>query len=1196
MTGPANNVRPLDIKKLLDDDHETDDLDADMTVADVFVDNGLSQRDSRDQRGTVRVVQKPTPHAPTRFPSVSLDWDAAAQDYDRQVRVKKEGTTSSVKKFPPIPEEVSQGESVVGSQSSASHQDGSRLRTPTSYNEDRRHGTPVKSVEKDDEIPGSPSQWREESGVNEEDSPDHNPGIVAATPQHNRMESQELGDSPTPTRPSTLRTYGRTSSSKPRTAAAKKNSAANRTTTASSELKSSPPAQKEDTNHLLPGRRKLRSKTQHLSEETSQVDIDHEKEEAREKEHDEDGDVVMEDGDVAAKDEQTPLNTDDVADTKAVEKDTRNGNLPQTHLRKRKNNQEDMQSNKEPRIEIVGTPTTSKETDVLIAREAEARKTSPYSLRTRRSIPSFCELGNRSNLLHSVSPCKTGIGLGITKSPGYKKLAKLNSAQDLSNKGDPSSNQTVASAMDTPAFSSSDPNVRRSSMTPNNPISSNAENSVGKAKPPHSALRKDSPAKPSKRSVSFSESDNVIPDFGPNSKSIPHTAGKKLQNASNGNKQPSLAGMRFPAGMPQETLDKIIGEVAEEDRRKDQYGRKVKDAEGQNVDPEQLRVLREMYETYSLILKYSRGSSTKAAVEQIPRLQARMGELEKELDEFEAKVKFPPKQPEKQDTPEPTEQKQSTPSSAKGSAKKTETKPKATPKQRDSAPEPPRTKSSTKKTNPNDRESTPKEITLAPASELSSSSGGSAKQAKERGHRGMSEQASPKQATPKQPTPPQTTPAPAPSSSTKSPAKKAKVGDYESTPKQTTPKQPTPEQPIPTPAAAKETKKDAVPPAEALMNGDLALASQDSASADHGPGETAPQLQKKLGQPSPTEKAQKKQQAPLSSVRTRRATQMISKAMGDAEKPSEPESQPQPQPQPGLEPEAQQQGSQPDPELESLLQAHSATCYPQPQEPEQPHSQQSLSQEWGEPQPSQQPQPEQPKELEQSQKEPPQSSIMSNNGKLPEEHITRSVVESKDPNKPATGPEPKLSSPKQSENASSSSESETESESEDSDDEDEDQRPESTKANHHQQPNGTSSARNSMTRSPAPPQSQPLPQNRFSSPLYWSQTPSQSQPQTRTIGFQPINRPMPPTRNGVSNLKTMLSNQKEEHNARLRQARESSTQKKDVFEPPSNSESEDESDSDSDSDSDDGNHSSADDGDVQPGGAVGMLRRVVRNE
>lgn len=1176
VTGPANNVRPLDIKKLLDDDHETDDLDADMTVADVFVDNGLSQKDSRDQRGTVRVIQKPTPHAPTRFPSVSLDWDAAAQDYVRQVQIKKEGTASSVRKFPPIPEEDSQGESVAGSQSSASHQDGSRLRTPTSYNEDRRHDTPVKSVEKGDEIPGSPSRWREESGVNEEDSPDHNQGIVAATPQHNRMESQELGDSPTPTRPSTLRTYGRTSSSRPRTAASEKNSAANRTTTTYSELKSPPPAQKEDTNNLLPGRQKTRSQTQHLSEQASQVNIDHEKEEAREKEQDEDGDVVMEDGYVAAKEEQPPLNIDDVADAKAAEKDTRNGDTPETRLRKRKNNQEDMQSNKEPRLEKVGTPTASKECDVLIAREAEARKTSPCSLRTRRSIPSFCELGNRSNLLHSVSPCKTGIGLGITKSPGYKKLAKLNSAQDSSNKGEPSSSQAVASAMDTPAFSSSDPCVRRSSVKPNNPIPSNIENSVGKAKPLHSALRKNSPAKPSKRSVSFSESDKVIPEFGPNSKSTPPTAGKKPQNAPSGNKQPRLAGMNFPA-MPQEALAKIVGEVAEEDRRRDEYERKVKEAEEQNVDPEHLRVLREMYETYSLILKYIRGNSTKAAVEQISWLQSRMGELEKELGGFEAKVKFPSKQPEKQDTLEPTEQRQSTPPSAKGFAKKTETTPKeATPKQRTSAPEPPRTKSSTKKTNPNGRESMPKEITLAPAPELSSRSGGPAKQAKERGHGGASEQASPKQATPKQLTPPQATPAPAPSSSMKSPAKRAKVGDYESTPKQATPKQPTPEKHIPTPAVAKETKKDSVPPAEELMNGDLAPATQDC--ADNGPGETAPRLQKKFDQSSPTKKAQKKQQASLSSARTRRATQMISKAMGGAENSSEPESQP--------EPEAQQQGSQPDSELESLLRAHSATCHQQPQEPQQPQSQQSLSQEWGESQPSQQPQPELPQELEQSQKEPPQSSIMSNNGRLPENHITRSVVEPKDPNEPATGPEPKLSSPKQSESESSSSESETESESEDSDDEDEDQRPGST--NHHQQPNGTSSARNSMTKSPAPPQSQPLPQNRFSSPFYWSQNPSQSQLQTRTIGFQPINRPMPPTRNGVSNLKAMLNNQKEEHDARLRQAREASTQK-DVFEPPSNSESEDESDSDSDSNSDDENHSSANDG-----GTMGNMRRAVR--
>lgn len=794
VTGPANDVRPLDIKKLLDDDHETDDLDADMTVADVFVDNGLSQRDSRDQRGTVRVIQKPTPHAPTRFPSVSLDWDAAAQDYDRQVQIKKEGIASSVRKFPPIPEEDSQGESVAGSQSSASHQDGSRLRTPTSYNEDRRHDTPVKSVEKDDEIPGSPSRWREESGVNEEGSPDHHQGIVAATPQHNRMESQELGDSPTPTRASTLRTYGRTSSSRPRTAAAEKNSAANRTTTTYSDLKSPPPAQKEDTNNLLPGRQKTRSQTQDLSEEASQVDIDHEKEEAREKEQDEDGDVVMEDGYVAAKEEQPPLNIDDVADAKAAEKDTRNGDTSETRLRKRKNNQEEMQSNKEPRLEKVGTPTASKECDVLIAREAEARKTSPCSLRTRRSIPSYCELGNRSNLLHSVSPCKTGIGLGITKSPGYKKLAKFNSARNPSNKGDPSSSQTVALAMDTPAFSSSDPSARRSSLTPNNPIWSNTENCVDKAKPLHSALRKDSPAKPSKRSVSFSESDKVIPDFGPNSTPTPHTAGKEPKESSV--EESYLTRMKFPVS--HDIVEQMLKEQAAKDSRKSEYEQKVKEAEEQNVTPEHLRVLQEMYKTYSWILENDE-DTRKTVAAQVRRCQSRMEKLQKELGEFEAKVKFPSKQPEKQNTPEPTEQKQSTPSSTKGSAKKTETTPKeTTPKQRTPAPEPPRTKSSTKKTNPNG-ESTPKEITLAPAPELSSSSGGSAKQA-----------------TPKQPTPPQATPAPAPSSSAKSFSKKAKVGGYESTPKQATPKQPTPEKQIPTPAVAKETKKDAVPPAEAL--------------------------------------------------------------------------------------------------------------------------------------------------------------------------------------------------------------------------------------------------------------------------------------------------------------------------------------------------------------------------------------------
>jgi hypothetical protein len=49
-----------------------------MTVADVFVDFGKASRDGLDQRGTLRVIQRPAPSAPVRFPSVDLDWDSAA--------------------------------------------------------------------------------------------------------------------------------------------------------------------------------------------------------------------------------------------------------------------------------------------------------------------------------------------------------------------------------------------------------------------------------------------------------------------------------------------------------------------------------------------------------------------------------------------------------------------------------------------------------------------------------------------------------------------------------------------------------------------------------------------------------------------------------------------------------------------------------------------------------------------------------------------------------------------------------------------------------------------------------------------------------------------------------------------------------------------------------------------------------------
>ncbi|KAB8224926.1 hypothetical protein BDV33DRAFT_136225 [Aspergillus novoparasiticus] len=74
------NAEPLDIKKLLDDSRDTVDLDVDMTVADVWVNQARAKRDEDDQVGTVRVVQRPAPYAPVRFPSVDQDWGITKEE------------------------------------------------------------------------------------------------------------------------------------------------------------------------------------------------------------------------------------------------------------------------------------------------------------------------------------------------------------------------------------------------------------------------------------------------------------------------------------------------------------------------------------------------------------------------------------------------------------------------------------------------------------------------------------------------------------------------------------------------------------------------------------------------------------------------------------------------------------------------------------------------------------------------------------------------------------------------------------------------------------------------------------------------------------------------------------------------------------------------------------------------------------
>ncbi|OAL74173.1 hypothetical protein A7D00_2204 [Trichophyton violaceum] len=77
-------AEPLMIKKLLDDNHDTDELDADLTVADVFIDYGKARADGLDQRGVLRVIQQPTSTRPVRYGSVVQDWDAITNRHSRR--------------------------------------------------------------------------------------------------------------------------------------------------------------------------------------------------------------------------------------------------------------------------------------------------------------------------------------------------------------------------------------------------------------------------------------------------------------------------------------------------------------------------------------------------------------------------------------------------------------------------------------------------------------------------------------------------------------------------------------------------------------------------------------------------------------------------------------------------------------------------------------------------------------------------------------------------------------------------------------------------------------------------------------------------------------------------------------------------------------------------------------------------------
>ncbi|KAJ5787647.1 serine-rich protein [Penicillium paradoxum] len=201
-------LEPLSIKKIVDDTKEDIDLHPDLTVADVWVDYGKARTDGLDQRGSVRVLQKPTAAVPERFPSVEPDWDAAiaAYEHKRAAKTKKEAME---REFPAIQEEDEESEngwqrnrsrSLTRSQSQLEQSPASAEittnkpppSTQKSPVEHRHRDLPLSSVEVRSPVTTPP--------------PAQSGPTIAGTPPL-RHESEELGESPSPAerRPSVAR-------------------------------------------------------------------------------------------------------------------------------------------------------------------------------------------------------------------------------------------------------------------------------------------------------------------------------------------------------------------------------------------------------------------------------------------------------------------------------------------------------------------------------------------------------------------------------------------------------------------------------------------------------------------------------------------------------------------------------------------------------------------------------------------------------------------------------------------------------------------------------------------------------------------------------------------------------------------------------------------------------------------------------
>lgn len=630
-----------------------------MTVADVWVDKGKARVEGHDQHGAVRVVQKPAPYAPVRFPSVEQDWDAAARAYEIQKQRKK---AASIHKFPPIPEEPPRSsftENHVSADHIADSQPEEPVKEPAAGAV--REEQPVSSVERD-EVHVPPSRSDEKSFPIWSDAPSDITYSAPAPTLSKRMESQELGEFPGPAVSKPQASVAKpaenpiaeeseyesggggyeTSSDETDDESTESGEANNNVQQTvgdneeSGESESSEDSEEDEANRdherdvpkndkaAIPEQPLPPADTTREIEVPSSIAPEKERENKIDYEHDED--VPM--GDDAAVAEQTFPSTDltrevEAPGSVAPEKESQNGVAPHARLRKRKNSESGhLPPNKEARLDLASSRVLqSGKNDGHVRKGDDAKP--PSSSRNefnRTETPDSEESDDDSDSSPQVR------GQGVTLPSERKSMVvKLQLPQVPAKEADP---RDRASGSTRPEVVKRSPTPRHDSPqpTPQQPISQPTSSAKGhsppveKPKPVPSVPRRDSPnSKPSqKRNVSFADRQASARESGSQPKSTPRSSNipSSSQPSASRKKRASTGEVVYPKGISEEMINKIMKEAderyAKQDRQTEEYERKVQAAEEQHPGSEYLAQLREVTMVWKKLVDMERYKRSKS--------------------------------------------------------------------------------------------------------------------------------------------------------------------------------------------------------------------------------------------------------------------------------------------------------------------------------------------------------------------------------------------------------------------------------------------------------------------------------------------------------------------------------------------------------------------------------------------------------